>query len=138
MANAHSFAQPLPGVDPPRDPKERRASARVPVQTDVTVYDDRGRVISGISTDVSAAGIFVAAYAIVPATSRVTLRFRLPTGHVIATGIVRWTHDGCPGRIPGMGIELTEMSTEDRDTLQRFCEQSPRWLSYREIDVRRR
>jgi hypothetical protein len=90
-------------------------------------------VVSGISTDVSENGIFVASYALVAEGAHVSLRFRLSTGHVMAGGVVRWTREGRPGRIPGVGIELVDVSDEDRDTLRRYCAQSPRWLSYREI-----
>jgi uncharacterized protein (TIGR02266 family) len=133
-----SCAEFLPEVEAPRAAVERRRTQRVPLQADVVLQDDKGRVVSGISTDVSETGVFVASYATVAVGVHVSVRFRLPTGHVMATGAIRWTREGAPGRIPGIGIELIEVSDEDHDTLRRFCAQSPRWLSYREIALLRR
>ena len=127
-----SFAEILPGADTSADPSERRSSPRIPIETDVTV-GGHGRVQSGVSIDVSMGGLFVAAYAPLPVGTRVSVRFRLPTGSVVASGAVRWVRDARPGRIAGMGIELTEMSDEDRETLRRFCGNRPRFLSYEEI-----
>jgi uncharacterized protein (TIGR02266 family) len=126
------FSEILPGADTSADPTERRATPRIPVETDVTL-GGQGRVQSGVSLDVSMGGIFVAAYAPLPVGSRVSVRFRLPTGSIVATGAVRWVREGRPGRIAGMGIGFTEMSDEDRETLRRFCGNRPRFLSYEEI-----
>jgi uncharacterized protein (TIGR02266 family) len=127
-----SFAEILPGADASADPTERRAAPRVAIETDVTI-GGHGRVQSGVSLDVSMGGLFVATYAPLPVGTRVSLRFRLPTGTVVATGSVRWVRDPRPGRIAGVGIELTEMSDDDRETLRRFCGNRPRFLSYEEI-----
>ncbi len=127
-----SFSELLPGADPAADPTERRAAPRVPVETDVTIGGN-GRVTTGVSCDLSMGGIFVATYAPMPLGTRVSLRFRLPTGSVVATGAVRWVRDPAPGRIAGLGIELLEMEEADRDTLRRFCGNRPRFLSYEEI-----
>jgi uncharacterized protein (TIGR02266 family) len=125
-----SFAEILPGIG--ADPTERRGAPRIPIETDVTI-GGRGRVVAGVSSDVSLGGIFVAAYTPVPVGTRVSLRFRLPTGQIMATGVVRWVREGRPGRIAGMGIELGEMGEVDREALARFCGNRPRFLSYEEI-----
>jgi len=125
-----SFAELL--ADPDVDPTERRSATRVPIETDVTVGGD-GRVQVGVASDVSHGGLFVAAYVPAPAGTRVSLRFRLPTGQVVGAGIVRWVREGRPGRLAGMGIELTEIGEMDREVLARFCGNRPRLLSYEEI-----
>lgn len=125
-----SFAELLPSTA--ADPTERRSAPRIPVETDVTI-GGRGRVVAGVSSDVSVGGIFVAAYTPASVGTRVSLRFRLPTGQVVAAGVVRWVREGRPGRIAGMGIELTEMGEVDREALARFCGNRPRFLSYDEI-----
>jgi uncharacterized protein (TIGR02266 family) len=128
-----SFSELLPDAnDASPDPTERRSSPRIPVETDVTM-GGHGRVSSGVSCDISMGGIFVATYAPMPEGTRVSLRFRLPTGQVVSTGVVRWVRASRPGRIAGMGIELLEMEEEDRETLRRFCGNRPRFLSYEEI-----
>jgi uncharacterized protein (TIGR02266 family) len=128
-----SFSELLPGAnDPTADPTERRSAPRISVETDVTI-GGQGRVSSGLSSDVSMFGIFVATYAPLPQGARVSLRFRLPTGHVVASGVVRWVRESRPGRITGMGIELLEMEELDRETMRQFCGNRPRFLSYEEI-----
>jgi len=125
-----SFAELLPDSDV--DPTERRSAPRIPIETDVTL-GGHGRVQVGVASDVSPGGLFVAAYAPVPVGTRVSLRFRLPTGQVVATGVVRWAREGRPGHLAGMGIELTELGEMDREALVRFCGNRPRLLSYEEI-----
>lgn len=125
-----SFAELLP--DTAADPSERRAAPRIPLETDVTL-GGQGRVVAGVSSDVSLGGLFVAAYAPLPAGTRVSVRFRLPTGQVMGTGIVRWTREARPGLLAGMGIELRELGELDRGVLAKFCGERPRFLSYEEI-----
>ncbi|HEX3344909.1 MAG TPA: PilZ domain-containing protein [Polyangiaceae bacterium] len=125
-----SFAELLPDAD--ADPSERRSAARIPLETDVTL-GGQGRVQVGVANDVSPAGLFVSAFAPMPEGTRVSLRFRVPTGQVMGTGVVRWVREGRPGRLAGMGIELTELGELDREALSRFCGVRPRLLSYEEI-----
>lgn len=125
-----SFAELLPDTAP--DPSERRDSPRIPVEADVTI-GGQGRVVVGVSSDVSLGGLFVAAYTPMPAGTRVSVRFRLPSGQVMGTGIVRWVRAARPGRLGGMGIELSELGELDRNVLAKFCGSRPRFLSYEEI-----
>jgi uncharacterized protein (TIGR02266 family) len=114
------------------DPADRRATQRVAIEVDVSI-GGADRVVTGVSGNVSVGGLYVSAYRTLPEGTRVSVRFRLPTGHVMGTGVVRWTHEGRPGRLPGMGIELVELDAMDRDCLERFCGKRPRFLSYEEI-----
>jgi uncharacterized protein (TIGR02266 family) len=125
-----SFAEVL--ADSDLDPSERRAATRIPIEADVTI-GGHGRVQAGVANDVSTGGVFVAAYALIPVGTRVSLRFRLPTGQVVGGGVVRWVREPRPGHIGGMGIELTELEEVDRETLARFCGNRPRLMSYEEI-----
>jgi uncharacterized protein (TIGR02266 family) len=125
-----SFAELLD--QPGFDPSERRTEQRVPVETDVTIGAG-GRVFNGLSSDVSVGGIFVATFRPVQSGTRVSLRFRLPTGQVMAAGVVRWTREGRPGIVAGMGIEFIDLSDLDRAALSRFCGDRPRFLAYDEI-----
>ena len=114
------------------DPADRRATQRVAIEVDVSI-GGAGRVFTGVSGDVSVGGLYVSTYRPLPEGTRVSVRFRLPTGPVMGTGIVRWTREGRPGRLPGMGIELVELDEMDRDCLERFCGKRQRFLSYEEI-----
>ncbi|MGH7296694.1 MAG: PilZ domain-containing protein [Polyangiaceae bacterium] len=125
-----SFAELLPDTAP--DPTERRSAPRIPVETDVTL-GGHGRVLAGVSSDVSLGGLFVSAYAPMPVGTRVAVRLRLPTGQVMGTGIVRWVREARPGRLGGMGLELRDLGELDRSVLAKFCGNRPRFLSYEEI-----
>jgi uncharacterized protein (TIGR02266 family) len=125
-----TFAEVLPHSD--ADPTERRSAERIPIETDVAL-GGQGRVQVGVAHDVSPGGLFVSAYAPMPLGARVSLRFRLPIGQVVGTGVVRWVREGRPGHIAGMGIELVELDEVDRDVLRRFCGTRPRLMSYEEI-----
>lgn len=108
----------------PDDPTERREAPRIPLETDVTL-GGHGRVVPGVTRDVSAGGVFVATDSDVPVGTRVSLRLRLPSGPVVGTGIVRWVREEGPGRDAGLGIELAELEEADRVVLLRFCGHPP-------------
>jgi uncharacterized protein (TIGR02266 family) len=127
-----SDAQKGDDGDRATDPADRRLCPRVAVEVDVSI-GGAGRVVTGVSGDVSVGGLSVSTYRPLPEGTRVSVRFRLPTGQVMGTGIVRWTREGRPGRLPAMGIELVELDEMDRDCLERFCGKRPRFLSYEEI-----
>ncbi|HTQ47364.1 MAG TPA: TIGR02266 family protein [Polyangiaceae bacterium] len=125
-------AQGAEDGDRTTDPTDRRSGPRVAIEVDVAI-GGADRVVTGVSGDVSVGGLYVSTYRPLPEGTRVSVRFRLPTGQVMATGVVRWTREGRPGRLPGMGIELVELDEMDRDCLERFCGKRPRFLSYEEI-----
>jgi uncharacterized protein (TIGR02266 family) len=125
-----SFAELLD--QPGYDPSERRTEARVPFETDVTIGAG-DRVLTGLSGDISMGGMFVATFRTMEPGTRLSLRFRLPTGQVMATGFVRWTRDARPGMVAGMGIEFVDLGDMDYAALKRFCGDRPRFLAYDEI-----
>jgi uncharacterized protein (TIGR02266 family) len=127
-----TFSELLPGDRVASDPSERRAAPRIPFETDVTLGAS-GRVLAGVSSDVGMGGIFVATYGTLSVGTRASLRFRLPTGQIVAVGVVRWVREPRPGQLGGVGLELTELEEIDRDNLKRFCGDRPRFLSYEEI-----
>jgi uncharacterized protein (TIGR02266 family) len=127
-----TFSELLPADRVASDPSERRAAPRIPFETDVTLGAS-GRVLAGVSSDVGMGGIFVMTYATLSVGTRASLRFRLPTGQIVAVGVVRWVREPRPGQLGGVGLELTELQEIDRDNLKRFCGDRPRFLSYEEI-----
>jgi uncharacterized protein (TIGR02266 family) len=117
---------------PGYDPSERRAELRVPFEADVTIGSG-GRLMTGLAGDISTGGMFVATFRPMPPGTRLSLRFRLPTGQVVAAAIVRWTRDARPGIVAGMGVEFVDLGELDMATLKRFCGDRPRFLAYDEI-----
>jgi uncharacterized protein (TIGR02266 family) len=129
-----SFAELLD--QPGFDPSERRAEHRVPFETDVTL-DAGGQLLTGLSSDVSLCGMFVATFRSLPVGTRLSLRFRLPSGYVAVTGEVVWTRRARPGIVAGMGIEFVSVADEaGEEALARFCGERPR--SYRSSTTVRR
>jgi hypothetical protein len=114
------------------DPVERRDARRIPFETDVRLSGD-GHVLSCVSTDVSCMSIFLASYRVLPEGTHVSVAFRLPTGYVRGGGVVRRVREGRPGTMAGMAIDLCDLEEVDRESLRRFCEQRPRFLTYDEI-----
>jgi uncharacterized protein (TIGR02266 family) len=124
-----SFAELLD--QPGFDPSERRNEHRVPFETDVTL-DAAGQLLTGLSSDVSICGMFVATFRPLPVGTQLSLRFRLPSGFVTAVGEVRWTRRARPGIVAGMGIEFLRVDDEaDQQALTRFCGDRPRYAAYR-------
>lgn len=121
-----SFAELLD--QPGCDPSERRANPRVPLETDVTIGGE-SCLVTGLSSDVSVGGMFVATFRPMAVGTRVSVRFRLPTGHVMAAGVVRWTRSARPGLVAGMGVEFVELGELDRAALARFCGERPHILA---------
>ena len=125
-----SFAELLDN-QPGFDPSERRSEHRVPFETDVTL-DAGGQLLTGLSNDVSLCGMFVATFRSLPVGTRLSLRFRLPSGYVAVTGEVVWTRQARPGIVAGMGIEFVSLHDQaSEEALTRFCGDRPRSGSYR-------
>jgi hypothetical protein len=69
--------------------------------------------------------------------TRLSLRFRLPSGYVAVTGEVVWTRQARPGIVAGMGIEFVSVADQaGEEALAHFCGERPR--SYRSSTTVRR
>ena len=111
-------AEPITGTRARRT--NRRAQSRVPIDVEVTLATG-AQFISGLSTDVSEGGVFVLTHRILAVGARVTIELTLPSGQVLARGIVRWVRDRDEAGAHGIGIAFEELSEIDRTRVAKFC-----------------
>jgi Tfp pilus assembly protein PilZ len=67
--------------------------------------------------------VFVQTYRDLPVGSDVEVLFELPDGQLKAHGCVRWHRDNSDSSPPGVGIAFEKLGEDDRQVIQRFCEQ---------------
>ena len=108
----------------PRDP--RRSVQRFSIETEIGFQSD-SNFFTGFTEDVSEGGLFVATYDNRPIGSNLCVNFTLPDGHLVsAEGIVRWTREyngTTPNVSPGMGVQFTALTRNDRSKINRFLTQ---------------
>jgi uncharacterized protein (TIGR02266 family) len=106
----------------------RRTSDRVSLTADIGMHSAT-QFFTGLGGDVSHGGLFVATWSPLPLGTDVTVSFVLPGGHqVTAPGIVAWLkepRDSESEETPGMGIQFTSLTGEDRRAIDRFLEKRP-------------
>ena len=99
---------------------ERRAHQRITVLFEIDYRADDTFLFAYI-TDISAMGIFVRTTQPEPAGTHLFLRFTPPGGaeSIECEGDVIWINPPRDGRSlnPGMGIQFTDLSDEQRDTI---------------------
>jgi uncharacterized protein (TIGR02266 family) len=108
------------GATPSRRKHERR-----PIELPVTLVDDANRVRGKIrfdSKDLSVGGAFLRSDLLFEVGEELRIEFSLPDGpRVRAHGrVVRVSRERDPGNVPGMGIEFTDLSAEDREAVRAF------------------
>ena len=117
---------------------ERRRAPRIPVSANVDVAAPDSRpthetFFGGLSADVSEHGVFVSTHRVLDLGTRVSLEISLPTGQVLARGTVRRMRRADEGLAPGLGIDFDELSEIDRCTVEKFCRNRPRFITYEEV-----
>jgi hypothetical protein len=115
-----------------RPPEEQRAQPRIPHEARVMVVLD-GTPFNAVLQDISEGGVFLATHRAVPLGSMIAIDVPLPTGPVIARGIVRWSRLGSEGKLPGIGVAFEEIPRLDRERVASFCGDRPRFFTYDEI-----
>jgi uncharacterized protein (TIGR02266 family) len=118
-ASARSGVHAILPRSPPR--QDHRAHPRVVVAVAVGL-ETESHFFAGLSGDVSAGGVFVQTYRDLPVGSPVEVQFDLPDAQLQAHGRVRWHRDSSDSSPPGVGIAFEDLSDEDRQVIQRFCE----------------
>jgi uncharacterized protein (TIGR02266 family) len=105
--------------------RERRILPRWELRAGVSLESD-DNLYAGISSDVSAGGIFVATHAPPPVGSDVKVTVTMPDATVLALeGRVRWVRDyekSSHGLPTGCGIEWHELPYEALRSLLHFAE----------------
>jgi uncharacterized protein (TIGR02266 family) len=103
---------------------ERRAHERVPLEVEVTLESDHN-FYTGLTSDISVGGLFVATHALWPVGTRVCVHLKLPgferALHVNAE--VRWIRDGRFSTLPsGIGVRFEDLPGDMLLALTRFVQ----------------
>jgi uncharacterized protein (TIGR02266 family) len=99
---------------------DRRASARVPVEVEISLASDH-QFFTGLTRDLSSGGVFVATYKCLPLGCTVVMHLTLPDGDLAARGTVRWHRESATDAPPGMGIAFDALDAEGWRRIERFC-----------------
>jgi uncharacterized protein (TIGR02266 family) len=84
------------------------------------------RSFTGITSDISEGGLFVATHNLPPVGCEVDLRFSLPAGPELrARGIVRWSRDSqeTDSAPPGIGVQFSALAEHDLALIRDFVDQ---------------
>ena len=119
-----------PSSPPPADSehRERRSTLRCIVEVDIGLHADTN-FFTGFSADVSAGGLFVSTYDVLPIGTKVNVNFSLPAGPILSiNGMVRWVrelNEMTPEVMPGMGIQFENLAAEDAELINRYMSDIP-------------
>lgn len=102
---------------------ERRQNTRVALCVEVGFLSE-SNFYAGFTEDISEGGLFVATHLLKDLGTELTLKFTLPdTLEITAVGVVRWLrdpHDAHSDAVPGMGIQLRDLSPKDLEVIREF------------------
>jgi uncharacterized protein (TIGR02266 family) len=103
---------------------EKRRTARVELSIEIGI-DDHTNFYVGFSENISAGGLFIATYRLLPIDTEVALTFVLPDEFpVFVHGRVRWLRDSqdapSPETPPGMGVEFAKLGAAELARIQAY------------------
>ena len=104
----------------------RRSVHRISIDTEIG-FQSESNFFTGFTEDVSEGGLFIATFDQRPIGASLNINFTLPDGHLVsADGIVRWVREynhTTPNMHPGMGVQFTGLSAEDKAAINSFLTQ---------------
>jgi uncharacterized protein (TIGR02266 family) len=122
---------PLPSEHPPTKPvpsHPSRITQRINMEADVG-FQSESQFYTGFTQDISEGGLFLATYDVKDIGSKIAVSFTLPDGHLVSSvGVVRWIREYnslTPDTHPGMGVQFSGLSDEDRHAIEGFLTQRP-------------
>lgn len=105
---------------------QHRRTRRVPVCLGVGFESDSS-VFSGVTSDISEGGLFVATHSLPPIGSEIVLRFSLPAGPELrARGVVRWLRDASEtdaAAPPGIGVQFRALADSDLSLIRAYIDE---------------
>ena len=105
---------------------KRRSVQRVAIEADIGFQSD-SNFFTGFSEDISAGGVFIATFEILPIGSILQVNFTMPDGYLISTsGIVRWVREYnelAEDAEPGMGIQFDGLLADDKTIIESYLSQ---------------
>ena len=113
-------------------PREKRRSPRAPVSIRID-YSTVDALFWDFARNINEGGVFVETDSPLPVGTKVQLKFYLPglADPVETQGEVVWVGRGGPGQSdedqgasrPGMGIQFTELSAENKQAINRLVQE---------------
>jgi uncharacterized protein (TIGR02266 family) len=105
-------------------PADRRSETRFAVAVAVTMESEHN-FYTGLTSDLSGGGLFVATHQIRPVGERIRLRMTLPTSHepIDAVTEVRWVRPAPVaggGGEAGMGLQFLQLAPQAKDAIKSF------------------
>jgi len=114
-------AAPEPPVPPPGE--ERRDAPRRHVEVEIG-FQSEANFFTGLSSDISTGGLFVASYDIPPIGTPVNVNFSLPGGPMLSLdGVVRWVREYNPmiqEMVPGFGVSFEQLSPQEETAINEY------------------
>lgn len=104
-------------------PADRRAARRVSLVVPVTIRADH-EDFEGTSEDISISGIFVRTPRLLQSGKRVHVRFDMPSGQIVAKGVIVRFRTPAKGMAGGVGLCFEALSDELLQCIETFCESS--------------
>jgi uncharacterized protein (TIGR02266 family) len=97
-----------------RDKKRQTLEIEVGISSESNFY-------LGFTENLSAAGVFVATYAVKPVGAHVDVALAFPNGDDLkVSGVVRWLRDATSDLWPGMGVQFDDLTPKDDAKIRKF------------------
>ena len=90
-------------------------------------FESDSSTFTGVSSDISEGGLFVATHTLPPIGCEINLRFSLPAGPELRMrGVVRWLRDSheIDSAPPGIGVQFSALAEQDLSLIRAFVDQS--------------
>jgi uncharacterized protein (TIGR02266 family) len=104
---------------------QHRLTRRVPVCLGVG-FESESTTFTGVTSDISEGGVFVATHSLPPIGSEIELRFSLPAGPELrARGVVRWLRDEeqADSAPPGIGVQFSALAEHDLRLIRAYIDE---------------
>lgn len=122
----HARPQPNPAELSARAARgQHRKTRRVPVCLGVG-FDSDSSTFTGVTSDISEGGVFVATHTLPPVGCEIDLRFSLPSGPELhARGVVRWLRDAHEpdSAPPGIGVQFSALAERDLTLIRAYIDE---------------
>ena len=105
---------------------QHRLTRRAQISLDVGFESDAS-TFTGVTSDISEGGLFVATHSLPPIGSEIDLRFSLPAGPELRMrGVVRWLRDSheADSAPPGIGVEFSTLAEHELSLIRAFVDQN--------------
>jgi uncharacterized protein (TIGR02266 family) len=89
-------------------------------------FESDSSTFSGVTSDISEGGVFVATHTLPPIGCEIDLRFSLPSGPELhARGVVRWLRDShdADSAPPGIGVQFSALAEHELTLIRAFVDE---------------